>query len=123
MAKRRGARTPVRLSVRDGGGVHAHDHHLLAAVTLGRGHELPVAIHAWLDGGDPGPQSALGFMEDLLEGIGGQGLGIGGGGARPLSPDPPTPVISTVVGRYYAMDRDNRWERPKLAYDAMVHGV
>ncbi len=105
------------------GGVHALDQHLLAAVTLGRRHELPLAIHAWLDGRDTGPQSALGFMEDLLEGIGGQGLGIGGGGARPLSPDPRTPVISTVVGRYYAMDRDNRWERTKLAYDAMVHGV
>src|SRR5437868_289776 len=105
------------------GGVHALDQHLLAAVTLGRRHELPVAIHAWLDGRDTGPQSALGFMEDLLEGIGGQGLGIGGGGARPPTPDPRALVISTVVGRYYAMDRDNRWERTRLAYDAMVHGV
>jgi 2,3-bisphosphoglycerate-independent phosphoglycerate mutase len=86
------------------GGVHALDRHLLAAATLGRRHELPVAIHAWLDGRDTPPQSALGFMQELIEGLG-------------------APVISTVVGRYYAMDRDNRWERTKLAYDAMVHGV
>src|SRR5437868_690189 len=86
------------------GGVHALDQHLLAAVTLGRRHELPVAIHAWLDGRDTPPQSALGFMQELIDAHG-------------------TAVISTVVGRYYAMDRDNRWDRTKLAYDAMVHGV
>ena len=104
------------------GGVHALDQHLLAAVTLGRRHDLPVEIHAWLDGRDTGPQSGLAFMQELLEGIGGQGPGIGGGGSRPPIPDPRTPVVSTVVGRYYAMDRDNRWERTKIAYDAMVHG-
>jgi len=104
------------------GGVHALDQHLLAAVTLGRRHDLPVEIHAWLDGRDTGPQSGLAFMQELLEGIGGQGPGIGGGGSRPPTPDPRTAVVSTVVGRYYAMDRDNRWERTKIAYDAMVHG-
>src|SRR5207244_5354724 len=56
------------------------------------------------DGRDTPPQSALGFMQELIDALG-------------------TAVISTVVGRYYAMDRDNRWERTKLAYDAMVHGV
>src|SRR5207237_5251521 len=105
------------------GGVPALDPHLVAAVTLGQRHELPVAIHAWLDGRDTAPQSALGFMQELLEGIGGRGSGIGGGGGRPLTPDPRPPVISTVIGRYYAMDRDHRWERTKIAYDAMVHGV
>src|SRR5438105_4591461 len=105
------------------GGVHALDQHLVAAATLGQRHELPVAIHAWLDGRDTAPQSALGFMQELLEGIGGRGSGIGGGGGRPPTPDPRPPVISTVIGRYYAMDRDNRWERTKIAYDAMVHGV
>ena len=84
------------------GGVHALDQHLTAAVRLGQLHELPVAIHAWLDGRDTPPQSGLAFMQELLAG---------------------RPVISTVVGRYYAMDRDKRWERTKLAYDAMVHGV
>ena len=87
------------------GGVHALDTHLLAAVELGRRAGLPVAIHAWLDGRDTPPKSALGFMKELIEKI---------GSAVP---------ISTVVGRYYAMDRDKRWERTKLAYDAMVHGV
>ena len=90
------------------GGVHALDKHLLAAVELGRRHDLPVAIHAWLDGRDAPPQSALGFMEQLLE-----ELRRSGGRA----------VVSTVVGRYYAMDRDQRWDRTQLAYDAMVHGT
>src|SRR5437773_109667 len=136
MAKRHGPRTPVVLILLAGwcrrvkqrgatlhliglignGGVHALDKHLVAAIRLGHLHELPVAIHAWLDGRDTSPQSALGFMQELLD-------GIGGGGARPPSPDPRAPVISTVVGRYYAMDRDKRWERTKIAYDAMVHGV
>src|SRR5213082_4246572 len=105
------------------GGVHALDQHLLAAVELGRRHDLPVAIHAWLDGRDTGPTSALGFMEELLEGLGARGSGLGGGGARVPSPESRVPVISTCVGRYYAMDRDKRLERTKLAYDAMVHGV
>ena len=86
------------------GGVHALDTHLLAGVELGRREGLPVAIHAWLDGRDTPPQSALGFMEALVENIG-------------------RTVISTVIGRYYAMDRDKRWDRTKLAYDAMVRGV
>ena len=85
------------------GGVHALDKHLLAAVELGRRAGLPVAIHAWLDGRDTPPQSALGFMEELLMGLGA--------------------VVSTVIGRYYAMDRDKRWERTRLAYDAMVKGI
>jgi 2,3-bisphosphoglycerate-independent phosphoglycerate mutase len=90
------------------GGVHALDKHLLAAVELGRTAGVPVAIHAWLDGRDTPPKSALGFMEELVRAI-----------ARP---DGRT-VVSTVIGRYYAMDRDKRWERTKLAYDVMVNGV
>jgi len=90
------------------GGVHALDKHLVAAVKLGRRADLPIAIHAWLDGRDTPPKSALGFMEDLLESVG------------PL--DDRT-AVSTVIGRYYAMDRDKRWERTKLAYDAMVKGI
>jgi len=90
------------------GGVHALDQHLVAAVMLGHLHELPVAIHAWLDGRDTPPQSGLAFMRELVD-----LLGQYGGRA----------VVSTVVGRYYAMDRDKRWERTRLAYDAMVHGV
>jgi 2,3-bisphosphoglycerate-independent phosphoglycerate mutase len=90
------------------GGVHALDQHLLAALELGRRAEVPVAIHAWLDGRDTMPRSGLGFMEELV-----QAVGRMGGRA----------VVSTVVGRYYAMDRDKRWDRTKLAYDAMVNGV
>ena len=85
------------------GGVHALDKHLLAAVEMGRKAGVPVAIHAWLDGRDTPPKSGLGFMEELLA--------------------PRTPTVSTVVGRYYAMDRDQRWDRTKLAYDAMVNGI
>src|SRR5260370_21883264 len=90
------------------GGVHALDKHLVAAVKLGRRADLPIAIHAWLDGRDTPPKSALGFMETLLETIG--------------PPDGRTPV-STVIGRYYAMDRDKRWERTRLAYDALVKAI
>ena len=85
------------------GGVHALDKHLLAAVELGRRADVRIAIHAWLDGRDTPPKSALGFMEELLQNIGAK--------------------VSTVIGRYYAMDRDKRWERTKLAYDAMVKGI
>jgi 2,3-bisphosphoglycerate-independent phosphoglycerate mutase len=94
------------------GGVHALDKHLFAAVELGRRAGVKIAIHAWLDGRDTPPKSGLGFMETLLNEI----------GARLQTPDSRV-VVSTVVGRYYAMDRDKRWERTKLAYDAMVNGV
>src|SRR3989475_6462612 len=90
------------------GGVHALDKHLLAAVELGRRAGVKVAIHAWLDGRDTPPKSGLGFMRDLLATVG--------------RSDGRT-VVSTVIGRYYAMDRDKRWDRTKLAYDAMVKGV
>ncbi|HTY05545.1 MAG TPA: 2,3-bisphosphoglycerate-independent phosphoglycerate mutase [Gemmatimonadales bacterium] len=90
------------------GGVHALDTHLLAAVELGHRFGLPVAVHAWLDGRDTGPTSALGFMEKL-----GEDLRRYQGRA----------VVADVVGRYFAMDRDKRWDRTKLAYDAMVKGV
>jgi len=94
------------------GGVHALDQHLVAAVELGRREKVPVAIHAWLDGRDTLPKSGLGFMEELTAAVKNKGGGQGG-----------HVVVSTVVGRYYAMDRDKRWERTKLAYDAMVNGV
>jgi 2,3-bisphosphoglycerate-independent phosphoglycerate mutase len=105
--KRRGG-TLHLLGLIGSGGVHALDQHLVAAVMLGHLHDLPVAIHAWLDGRDTPPQSGLAFMQelgDLLEQYGGRA------------------VVATIVGRYYAMDRDKRWERTKIAYDAMVQGV
>ena len=105
--KRRGG-TLHLLGLIGNGGVHALDQHLVAAVRLVHQHELPAAIHAWLDGRDAPPQSALAFIQELVD-----LLPQYGGRA----------VVSTVVGRYYAMDRDKRWERTKIAYDAMVHGV
>jgi len=89
------------------GGVHALDKHLLAAVAMGRKAGVPVAIHAWLDGRDTPPKSGLEFMRELLETV------------RPSDRQ----TVSTVIGRYYAMDRDKRWDRTKLAYDAMVNGI
>src|SRR5881409_1780532 len=89
------------------GGVHALDKHLLAALELARRAGVPIAIHAWLDGRDTPPKSGLEFMQELLRAVGPSGRS----------------AVSTVIGRYYAMDRDKRWERTKLAYDAMVKGV
>jgi 2,3-bisphosphoglycerate-independent phosphoglycerate mutase len=105
--QRRGGRLHV-MGLMGTGGVHALDQHVFAAVELGRRAGLEVVVHAWLDGRDTPPKSGLGFMEDLIEAV------------RPYGR---TAVVSSVVGRYYAMDRDKRWERTKLAYDAMVRGI
>jgi 2,3-bisphosphoglycerate-independent phosphoglycerate mutase len=89
------------------GGVHAHDRHLLALVELAARLGVPsVKVHALLDGRDTPPSSALGFMRDLE--------------AR-LAEVHPDARIATVGGRYYAMDRDRRWERTERGYDAIVH--
>ena len=89
------------------GGVHSHIQHLYALLELARRKGLDrVYIHAFLDGRDVSPTSGKGFVADCAETC--RRLGVG--------------KISTVMGRYYAMDRDNRWERVQLAYDAMVYG-
>lgn len=85
------------------GGVHAHQDHMAALAGIVAGAGVPVAIHAFTDGRDTPPSSAL---EDVTEFL----SRIDGTGAR----------IATVDGRYYAMDRDNRWERVELAYRAVV---
>jgi 2,3-bisphosphoglycerate-independent phosphoglycerate mutase len=91
------------------GGVHAIDTHLCALLDLARLEDVPrVAIHAFLDGRDSLPKSALGYVQTLLEYIRETG-----------SPA----KIASVSGRYYAMDRDRRWERTQLAYDAIVYGA
>ena len=87
------------------GGVHSHINHLKALTTICQKHGLEnVYIHAFTDGRDTDPKSGLGFLEDLQKHL-----------------DKTTGKISTITGRYYAMDRDKRWERVKVAYDALVH--
>jgi 2,3-bisphosphoglycerate-independent phosphoglycerate mutase len=91
------------------GGVHANDRHLVALAELAaRGGVPHVRVHALLDGRDTPPRSAVGFVDDLERRL------------REIHPDA---RIATVGGRYYAMDRDMRWERTKRGYDAIVHGV
>ena len=89
------------------GGVHAHIDHLIALLKVLSNSAVPaVYIHAFLDGRDTDPQSGLQFLQKLLGEI-----------------DERRFKLSTVIGRYYAMDRDQRWERVKKAYDLMVHGT
>lgn len=89
------------------GGVHSHNTHLYALLELARMYDLQdVYIHCFLDGRDVPPDSAKKYISELEEKI--KEIGIG--------------KIATVMGRYYAMDRDKRWERVKLAYEALVLG-
>lgn len=89
------------------GGVHSHINHLKAITDVCKKENLgEVFIHAFTDGRDCDPKSGLGFMKELQEHL---NSSVG--------------KIASVSGRYYAMDRDKRWERIKLAYDALVNGV
>jgi 2,3-bisphosphoglycerate-independent phosphoglycerate mutase len=85
------------------GGVHASMDHLRALTDLARDQGVPdIVVHAFTDGRDTSPNSGAGYVAEVE----------GWGGAR----------VATVSGRYYAMDRDSRWERTQLAYDAIVEG-
>src|SRR5690606_6879423 len=88
------------------GGVHSHINHLkgLCQIAAQKGVE-DLYIHAFMDGRDTDPHSGYGFLKDLSAALS-QSAG----------------KIASVIGRYYAMDRDRRWERVKLAYDLMVKG-
>ena len=89
------------------GGVHSHIEHLFALVELAKRQGLEkVYIHCFMDGRDVPPQSGKGYMEQLCKKL--EEIGVG--------------QVATVMGRYYAMDRDNRWERVQKAYEAMVLG-
>lgn len=89
------------------GGVHSHIEHVKALATIAQAQGLEkVYIHAFTDGRDTDPKSGLGFLENLSAHL-----------------EKTTGKIASVTGRYYAMDRDKRWERVKLAYDALVNGV
>lgn len=90
------------------GGVHSHINHLKGLLTAAHenGLENNVFVHAFTDGRDCDPHSGKGFITELLDHM-----------------KITTGKLATVTGRYYAMDRDRRWERVKLAYDAMVRGL
>ncbi|MGE4288512.1 MAG: 2,3-bisphosphoglycerate-independent phosphoglycerate mutase [Salinivirgaceae bacterium] len=88
------------------GGVHAMSHHLLALCDLTANYNLDnVFIHALTDGRDTDPKSGLGFMKTVVDHIKGSKV-----------------KIASLIGRYYTMDRDKRWERIKEGYDLMVNG-
>lgn len=89
------------------GGVHSHEDHILACIKMAKEcHVQTVLLHMFLDGRDTPPQSAMASLEKLEDYIATQ-EGV---------------YIASVSGRYYAMDRDKRWERVKVAYDAIVYG-
>jgi 2,3-bisphosphoglycerate-independent phosphoglycerate mutase len=88
-------------------GVHSAFAHIKALVTMARGRGVRrLFVHAYTDGRDTPPNAGEGYVDELEAFLSAEGLGS----------------IATVSGRYYAMDRDRRWERLKLAYDALVHG-
>ncbi|MEY3989371.1 MAG: hypothetical protein RI985_452 [Chloroflexota bacterium] len=90
------------------GGVHSHIAHQIALLQFAKRTGVQqVFLHIFTDGRDALPRSGAGFLQELESAIADIGIG----------------TIATVSGRYYAMDRDKRWERTQLAYDAMVNGV
>ncbi len=106
-----GARAPGRrlhfMGLLGNGGVHAMQRHLvgLCEMALAAGVK-DVFIHAFMDGRDTDPHSGVGFMRDLLK-----------------STADTNAQVASICGRYFAMDRDKRWERVKKAYDLLVHGM
>lgn len=88
------------------GGVHSHQAHITALCRLLAKAKIPIALHAFLDGRDTPPKSAKGYLKAFLE----------------ETADIPGLRIATVMGRYYGMDRDNRWERTEKAYRTIAEG-
>lgn len=88
------------LGVVSNGGVHGHVHHVIAAAKVIAASGVPVKLHAITDGRDVAPSSALEFLDQLPKNL----------------------PIATVIGRYFAMDRDNRWDRVTQAYGALIRG-
>ena len=89
------------------GGVHSHIDHLLGLIDIFNNNEIKTFVHAFMDGRDTDPRSGINYMKTLEE----------------KCKDDSLSAIATISGRFYAMDRDKRWERIKLAYDAMVGGI
>lgn len=89
------------------GGVHSHNNHLFALLQLAKEKGIDNAfVHAFTDGRDTSPNGGLTYWKELQQKI--QEIGVG--------------ELASVVGRYYAMDRDNRWERTEKAYNLLIHG-
>ncbi|UIJ38599.1 2,3-bisphosphoglycerate-independent phosphoglycerate mutase [Desulfobaculum bizertense] len=88
------------------GGVHSHLNHLYALLEAAKRAGVPAYVHAFADGRDTGPEKGIGFMKRLVAKM--QELGWG--------------QVASVTGRYYAMDRDSRWERIQLAYEGLTEG-
>lgn len=89
------------------GGVHSHIDHLFALIDIASSYDIPkIYVHAFLDGRDTAPNGGKTYLERLENHIAGKNVSI-----------------ATVLGRYYAMDRDNRWERIKKAYDLLINGA
>jgi 2,3-bisphosphoglycerate-independent phosphoglycerate mutase len=104
-AARDGGRTLHLLGLLSPGGVHSHERHIFAMLELARRERVPqVAVHAFLDGRDMPPKSAAASLRALEDACHAAG----------------NAAIATVCGRYYAMDRDQRWDRVRRAWDAIV---
>ena len=89
------------------GGVHSHINHLKGLIDASQDAGLQkVFVHAFTDGRDVDPKSGIGFIDDIQHHM-----------------KNTSAKLATIIGRYYAMDRDKRWERVKLAYDLIVHGT
>lgn len=87
------------------GGVHSHEEHLFAVLEFSRQFDCPVYIHAFLDGRDTPPKSALASMEKL----------------EALLDKLPNAQLASIMGRFYGMDRDRRWDRVQAAFDTIAH--
>jgi 2,3-bisphosphoglycerate-independent phosphoglycerate mutase len=107
-AMERGRRHRLHLAgLLSDGGVHSHINHLFALLRMARENKVErVFVHGFMDGRDTPPHSGVNYLQQLQQKCREFGRG----------------EIATVIGRYYAMDRDNRWERIEKAYRAMVHG-
>ena len=89
------------------GGVHSHINHIKALCSLAQKNNIPrVAVHAFTDGRDTDPKSGYAFIKELKEHTSKTGA-----------------MLASVTGRYYAMDRDKRWDRVKIAYDGLTQGT
>ena len=102
-AKKSGGRLHLMGLLSDGG-VHSHIRHLAALLEATDKAGVPACVHAFMDGRDTAPDSGMGFMRELLRIL------------------PPSARVSSLTGRYYAMDRDKRWDRIRIAWDALTQG-